>query len=136
MSSVVVRLKASLAKTGEKRPHVLSIGTEKDQQHTFVGIEDFTSWFNFDSVGSSPLCLTVQDDNDALVVKELFYAPGDKVEARAFEKAILFTNNNNNGITLTADQLKPLAESVDIESILKGRKEIKLAAKDISIIRF
>ena len=78
----------------------------------------------------------MQDGNDTLTVKELFYAPGDKVEARAFEKAVLFANNNNNEITLTADQLKPLAESLDIESILKGRKEIKLAAKDISIIRF
>lgn len=136
LNSVVVRLTASLAKQSGKRPHVLSIGTPKDQQHTFVGNEDFTSWFNFENVGSSPLCLTVQDGNDTLIVKELFYAPGDKVEARAFEKAVLFANNNNNEITLTEDQLKPLAESLDIKSILKGRKEIKLAAKDISIIRF
>ena len=78
----------------------------------------------------------MQDGNDTLTVKELFYAPGDKVEARAFEKAVLFANNNKNEITLTEDQLKPLAESLDIKSILKGRKEIKLAAKDISIIRF
>ena len=136
VSSVVVKLTASLAKQRGKRPHVISIGTQKDQQHTFVGNEDFTSWFNFENVGSSPLCLTVQDGNDTLTVKELFYAPGDKVEARAFEKAVLFANNNNNEITLTEDQLKPLAESFDIKSILKGRKEIKLAAKDISIIRF
>ncbi len=141
LKSVSLKLTASTQSTNKdieplNTPTVFYIGNETHQQKTFLGDQPFTAWFSWHTLNASPLCFALSDDSRRLNIDEISISRGLKVEARVFEKAILFTNNNDTVIKLDADDLKPLKNYLPIETLLKGSKELHIPAKDNFIYRY
>lgn len=103
---------------------------------TFYGNKPFTAWFSWENKNNSPICFAFETGTGKPEISNLLLSTGVKIEARVFEKAVLFANNNSTPIKVNAKLLAPISEHIEIDKVLKGRDELVIPAKDIKTIRF
>ncbi|AEF05277.1 hypothetical protein [Alteromonas naphthalenivorans] len=127
---------SSSAKSESERPALFYIGTQNNQQKTFYGNKPFTAWFSWENKNNSPICFAFETGTGKPEISNLLLSTGVKIEARVFEKAVLFANNNSTPIKVNAKLLAPISEHIEIDKVLKGRDELVIPAKDIKTIRF
>lgn len=134
---IVIKLTASIK--GEEShiyPANLHVGNNESVQKAFLGEKPFTAWFTWEKQGDQPICFALEDKKHKLDIEALSFSVGYKLEARVFEKGVLFTNNNDTPIKLNTEALAPLKRYVDIKKLLKKREHLDIPAKDMATFRY